>query len=284
MKIGLMFEGGANRTYFSNGVIDALLEENIVADYVIGVSAGIANGISYTSGQIGRSLEISKKYMSDKRYMGFRYMFKKGNRSYYNIKFVFEELPNKYVPFDYEAFKNYKGEVIAVVTNLKTGKAEYLPVDRNDKTSKIIIASCSLPIMFQPIEINGSLYMDGGIADPLPIENAIENKCDKIITILTRERDYIKTSQSGMAYFNLRFRKYPQFCKALKNRSEKYNNSRKKIFELEKNNKVFVIAPKNTNGWKRTESNSDALQKMYDEGYSYAKNIMPELKRFLSEK
>ena len=115
MKLGLVLEGGASRTYFSCGVMDKLMQEEIWADYLIGASAGIANGISYASRQFGRNIELGTTYLHDKRYMGVRHWLNPHNRSYYNLRFVFGEVPEKWLPFDYDAFAAYPGEVIAVV-------------------------------------------------------------------------------------------------------------------------------------------------------------------------
>ena len=128
MKTGLVLEGGALRAIFSSGVCDALLDGDIMTDYVSGVSAGIAYGVSYVSRQPRRNLEIVAKYAPDKRYMGMRNMLDKGNRSYFGLEFTYRTIPNKLVPFDYDTFAAYPGEVEAVVTNLNTGKADYLPV------------------------------------------------------------------------------------------------------------------------------------------------------------
>lgn len=138
MKLGVVMEGGASRTVFSCGVTDCLLEEEIMPDYLIGVSAGIAYGVSYLSRQKGRNRIIFEKYMSDKRYMGMKYLLDRNMKSYYNVPFVFGEIPNKLVPFDYEAFAAYPGEVEAVVTNIHNGQAEYLPVPRDDKNIVIL--------------------------------------------------------------------------------------------------------------------------------------------------
>lgn len=85
MKLGMVFEGGASRTAFSCGVMDAFLEEELMPDYFIGVSAGIAFGVSYLSKQKGRNLKILEEYMADKRYMGLKYLFDRKKKSYYNI-------------------------------------------------------------------------------------------------------------------------------------------------------------------------------------------------------
>ena len=165
MKLGLVLEGGASRTYFSVGAMDALMEENIFADYVIGASAGIANGVSYVSRQKERSLEIGMKYFPDKRYMGPRHLLNRSNKSYYNIQFVFDDMPNVHLPFDYDTYQKYSKNVYAAVTNLNTGKTEYLNIPGDDKSWAVLIATCALPILFQPVKIGNNLYMDGGITD-----------------------------------------------------------------------------------------------------------------------
>ena len=131
----MVFEGGASRTAFSCGVMDAFLEEELMPDYFIGVSAGIAFGVSYLSKQKGRNLKLLEEYMADKRYMGLKYLFDRKKKSYYNIGFVFDEVPNKLLPFDYETFAGYKGVVEACVTNIHTGKAEF----NRSKSEGIII-------------------------------------------------------------------------------------------------------------------------------------------------
>ena len=283
MKLGLTLEGGASRTYFSNGVMDALLKENIRADYVIGASAGIANATSYVSGQFGRNLKVGEEYMHDKRYMGFRHMLRPTNRSYYNLKFVFEEIPNKYVPFDYEALNNAECETIAAVTNIETGETEYLEVTADDKKWKEVIASCSLPIMFEPVKIGDKIYMDGGITNPIPVNRAIADGCDKNIVVITRERDYVKVKESGVKLATRSFKKYPKFVEALKNRVNSYNASHKRLVELEKEGKVFVFSPENTEGWGRTDSDPEKLKMMYDAGYKMVYDRLDELKKYLAQ-
>ena len=164
MKLGIVMEGGASRTIFSCGVTDCFLEEGLMPDYFVGVSAGIAYGVSYLSRQKGRNWQLTETYMPDKRYMGPKYLFDRNMKSFYNIPFVFGEIPNKLLPFDYEAFKAFNGEAEAVVTNIRSGQAEYLPVPRDDKDFSLIVASCSLPILFQPVKIGRHYYLDGGVS------------------------------------------------------------------------------------------------------------------------
>lgn len=280
MKTGLVLEGGASRAYFSIGAMDALLDLGIYADYVIGASAGIANGISYVSRQRGRSLELGLKYLHDKRYMGFRHLLNRNNESYYNIKFVFDEIPNKYIPFDYENFRKYNSGTVAAVTNLETGKPEYIDIDGSDKKWTAVVASCALPLMFKPISVNGKLYMDGGISDSIPFEHAFESGCGKAIVIVTRERGYCKGNEPAIGISSFLYRKYPQFAKALRGRADMYNRERVRLFKAESEGKAFVIAPENTEGWTRTEKSPEKLKEMYDDGYNAVMIRAEELKAF----
>ncbi len=285
MKLGLVLEGGASRVLFSCGAMDALLEEKIYADYVIGVSAGIAYGTSYVSRQIGRNLDLSLKYLHDKRYMGLRHLLNPKKRSYYNMDFAFKQIPEKLVPFDFDAFAKYSKDqtVIAGITNMETGKIEYkqLPTDDWDLHLRILWASCALPYLFQPEEIDGHLYMDGGVCDPIPFRHALDDGCDKLIAILTRERTYSKQRDTSIKMASKTFKKYTEFSNALIERSEKYNNARDELFSLSDRGEAIVIMPSDTKGFARTERQPEKLQAMYDDGYNTTKKMIPEIKKYL---
>ena len=179
MKTGIVLEGGAVRTIFSTGVCDALLTRDLLPDYVIGVSAGIAYGVGYVSKQSRRNLDIMVSYINDKRYMGFGNLLRRDNRAYFGLDFVFGTIPNELIPFDYDTFAAYPGEVEAVVTNMDTGKAEYFPVERRDDRFKLLQATCALPFLFPVFDIQGKPCMDGGAADANPYERALERGCER---------------------------------------------------------------------------------------------------------
>ena len=281
MKLGMVFEGGASRTAFSCGVMDAFLEEELMPDYFIGVSAGIAFGVSYLSKQKGRNLKLLEEYMADKRYMGLKYLFDRKKKSYYNIGFVFDEVPNKLLPFDYETFAGYKGVVEACVTNIHTGKAEYLPVPRDDRKFTTVVASCALPLLFQPVKVGHHYYVDGGVADSIPYKKAIEAGCDKNIVVLTQTRDYRKGTDRSTKLFSKMYCRYPKVAEAMLARAEKYNACLDELKELEKEGKVFIIAPEDTYGVGRAERNMDKLERLYDQGYNETRLLIPELKEYL---
>lgn len=283
MKLGMVFEGGANRTFFSCGVMDVFLEEELLPDYFVGVSAGIAYGVSYLSGQRGRNLEVMEKYMPDKRYMGIQHLFNRSERAYFNTKFVFEQVPNELLPFDYDAFLRFPGKVEATVTNIHTGKAEYIEVPRGKEMRDTLVASCSLPVLFQPVKIGKHYYLDGGISDSIPYEHAIEEGCDKVIVVLTRERGYVKATEKSVKITSSLYKKYPKIVEDMNQRAERYNASMERLLGLEKEGKVFVIAPVTTYGTGRTDTDIVKLRRLYDEGFSIAKDQMKALRDYLAD-
>ena len=282
MKLGIVMEGGASRTIFSCGVTDVLMDEGIYPDYLIGVSAGIAYGVSYASGQRGRNAEFTEKYMHDRRYMGMQHFLNPRKRCYYNLEFVFGEVPNKLVPFDYDALANYPGQVVAVATNINTGEAEYFEIPKNEKHWETTIASCSLPVLFPPVKLGEDYYLDGGIADPIPYKKAFAEGCDKVIVIVTRERDYIKGQEKGMKIINRVCRNYPKIVELLNHRAENYNRLSKELLEEEKKGNLFIFAPRDTYGVGRTEGNWKKLQPLYQEGIDVAKEQLDALKAYLN--
>ena len=242
MKIGLVVEGGAARTYYSCGVMDEMLKENIYADYVIGTSAGISNAVSYVSKQIGRNYIIGTKYLNDKRYMGTKYLLNPKKRCYFNLDFIMDEIPNKLVPFDYDTFAKFKGDVIATLTNINTGKTEYVPVSRYDRKFEILRATCALPLLFQPIIINGNEYLDGGITDSIPFKHAFDYACVTFLVILTQARDYLKKADNSLDFSAKQYRKPPEIARALLNRQKMYNKYLDDIKIIEEQGPVTVIA------------------------------------------
>ena len=274
-------EGGASRTFFAAGVCEVLMEADIYPDYFIGVSAGIAYGVSYISKQKGRNKEFTMKYMHTSDYMGMQYLLDPKKKSYYNLDFVFGEVPNRLVPFDYKTFAEFPGTCEAVVTNIHTGKAEYLEVPPYETDWKTSIASCSLPVLFQPVRIDGHYYLDGGLSDSIPYERAFAMGCDKVAVLLTRPREYIKKDEKSQYLLSWLYQRYPKVVDCLKNRAREYNACSRRMLELEKEGKLFLFAPDDDLGIKRTEGNWAKLEPVYEEGIYIGRRDIAALKAYL---
>ena len=281
MKTGIVLEGGAIRTIFSTGVCDALLTRGLMTDYVIGVSAGIAYGVSYVSKQSRRNLDIMVRYINDKRYMGWENLLRRGNHAYFGLDFVFETIPKQLVPFDYDTFAAYPGEVEAVVTNMDTGRPEYFPVERGDDRLKLLQATCALPFLFPVYTIQGRPYMDGGASDAIPFERAFAKGCDRLIIVLTWERGYVRRPEKLQHLIDLAYHKYPGFCEAMRHRADTYNKVRGRLFQLEREGKVLLFAPKSTVGFHRTERDIDKIKALWQDGYDQGIARLDEVETFL---
>lgn len=283
MKTGLVLEGGALRAIYSSGVCDALLDSGIMTDYFIGVSAGVAYGVSYLSRQPRRNLEVITRFAPDKRYMGIGNLLDKNNRSYFGLDFSYQRIPKELVPFDYRALEAYPGQAEAVVTNLNTGKPDYLPIPRDDDPKKIIQATCAMPLLFPIYHIDGQPYLDGGVSDGIPWQRALDQGCDRVIVVLTRTRDYVKKADKTLGLIKRTYKDYPAFVKMMEHRHELYNESRAALFEAEKQGKVLVIAPRSTLGVKRTERNTEKLRLLWAAGYESVMERLDEIRTYLGK-
>ena len=281
MKTGVVLEGGAVRTIFSTGVCDALLTRDLLPDYVIGVSAGIAYGVSYVSRQSRRNLEIMVNYINDKRYMGARNLLRRNNRAYFGLDFVFGAIPNELVPFDYAAFSAFPGEVETVVTNLETGGAAYFPVDIRDQKFTLLRATCAMPLLFPVFRIQGIPCLDGGAADAIPYERALDKGCGRLIVVLTRERDYVRRPEKLQPLMDLVYHQYPRFCDTMRRRADAYNEARRRLFQLEREGRVLLFATTSTEGFHRTERDVDKIRVLWQDGYDQGLARLNEAEAFL---
>lgn len=284
MKTGLVLEGGALRTIYSCGVLDSFLDAQLpLPDYFVGVSAGAAYGTSYLARQNRRNLKLITSYAGDRRYMGVRNMLNPKNKSYFGLKFAYDTIPNELVPFDYDAFQAYPGTAEAVVTNIATGGAEYLPIPRNERYNKTILASTSIPLMFPVVEIDGNEYLDGGCADAIPWKHALEVGCDRLLVVLTRERNYRKEPDGSIRAIARTFKKNPEFVEAMRTRAERYNQDREELFQAEREGRVLVLAPEDTLGCSRTERDTEILRALWQQGYFAGRKLTDTMREFWSE-
>ena len=187
------------------------------------------------------------------------------------------------MPFDYDKFAQYQGEFYAVTTNVLTGKPEYMRYTGKNRDNTILVASCALPMVFPNIYINDVPYLDGGLSDSIPFEKAFADGCDRVVVVLTRERSYRKHTSDFTKNLARLYRNRPEIAKDLVYRAGRYNKSLRRLKELEKEGKVIVIAPDNTEGFSRMERNSDKIIALYNDGVSKGKSQADAIKKFFTE-
>ncbi len=281
MKIGLVLEGGGLRGLYTAGILDIFMEKGIHIDGIMGVSAGALFGINYKSNQMGRILRYNKKYAKNKNYMGMYSLLTTGNIM--NEEFCFNKIVNELDPIDYETYKHSKVEFYAVVTNIETGKAEYIKIDdlKDKDNLEYLRASGSMPFVSKPVNIQNKKYLDGGIADSIPIDKMMHMDYDKVIVILTRPKEYRK-KKSNQVFPKLYYRKYPKFAEAINHRYQMYNEELDKVSDLEKEGKIFVIRPSKLVKIKRIKKNEHRMQEMYDLGREDTLKVITKLDKFIN--
>ena len=278
MSIGLVLEGGAMRGMYTAGVLDVFLDNDIEVDGIVAVSAGVLFGVNYLSKQKGRSIRYNKNYAKDSRYMGMKSLITTGN--IINKDFAYYELPQKLDVFDEETYKKSKTSFFATITNIETGKAEYVKIKEPLKEMEVLRATSAMPFVSKIVELDTGKYLDGGLSDSIPIDKCIELGYDKIIVILTRPIDYRKKKPKEFMA-RLKYKKYPNLVNTINERYKNYNETVEKIIDLESKKEIFVIRPSKIVKIKRIERNKEKLQEMYDLGVEDCKSRISELKKYL---
>lgn len=279
-KTGLILEGGGMRGLYTAGVLDRLMEASIPVDGMVTVSAGALFGINFASAQHGRALRYNKTYIKDKRYMSLRSLLTTGNLI--NKNFAYYTIPYKLDAFDEKAFKASGIDFYAAVTNMHNGQAEYRRITDPFDQMEILRASGSLPIVSRPVELEGKLYLDGGVADSIPYRKAKALGYAKRIVILTRPLTFKKTPSPSFL-IDRWYKDYPQFRRTLKNRYRNYNQTVEHITEDEAEGEAFVFRPSQSLAIKRLERDKTKLQSMYDLGVEDADHRLDQLRMYLQK-
>ena len=268
---GLVLEGGGMRGVFTCGVLDYLMDHDIRFPYVIGVSAGACNGLSYASRQRGRAkfsnIDLLEKY----NYIGFKYLLKKRNIMDFDL--LFNEFPEHILPYDYDTYFSSSERYVMVTTNCLTGEPNYFE-EKKDKNRVIDIvrASSSLPFVCPVTYVDGIPMLDGGIVDSIPLQRAFTDGCTRNVVILTRNRGYRKDSKD-IRIPSFVYRKYPNLRAALSRRCSLYNEQLEMVERLEEEGKIYVIRPRKPVTVDRIERDVQKLTEFYEEGYECAREF-----------
>lgn len=278
MSIGLVLEGGAMRGMYTAGVLDIFIDHEIPVDGIVGVSAGVLFGVNYPSKQRGRVIRYNKRFAKDPRYMGWKSFLTTGN--IINKDFAYYTVPQKLDVFDQEAFAQSGMDFYATLTNVETGKPEYVKLNNLFDEMEVLRATSAMPLVSKIVEIDGKKYLDGGVSDSIPVDKIRKMGYDKVIVVLTRPLEYRK-KPSDMKLYKMVYGKYPAFVETAANRYKDYNDTVERIIDMENQKEIFVIRPSRTVDIKRIERDENKLQEMYDLGVSDCNACIDALKAYL---
>lgn len=280
-QAGLVLEGGGMKGVYTAGVLDFFLDKGLEFSHVYGVSAGACHMCSFLSKQRGRALDVNIDYLDTKYYCSARSLLLTGDL--FNVDMCYSLIPDYLHPFDHDAYAKYQGKAYAVVTNIRTGRPEYLRMQDMRKDIIAVRASSSLPLVARNVKIGDELYLDGGISDSIPLKKSIMDGNRKNIVIMTKEEGYqrTQTSHAQLALIKARYLKYPKVYDLMEKRHVYYNNTLRFIERQKENGQAFVIRPKKAGNVGRIEKDREKLIALYEEGYRDAENSYEELVAYL---
>ena len=278
-KIGLVLEGGGMRGLYTSGVLDFFMEENLFFPYVIGVSAGACNALSYISRQKGRNREININYANDPRYINLKNLFL--GKGIFGMDFIFNDIPNHLLPFEYDKFNQAKERFVVPTTDCISGETVYFEKNICRDLFTAVKASSSMPIASKMVIMEGKFLLDGGISDPIPVLKSMQDGNSRNVIILTRDEGYRKKPSRARYITNILYSRYEELAKAIEDRYKVYNQTLDYIEEAENEGRFFVIRPQKPVKIKRIERNPIKLQELYEAGYNDAKANYEELSRWL---
>lgn len=274
MKIGIVDVGGGLRGIYAAGVLDYCIDQGIQFDLGIGVSAGSANLASYAAGQRGRNYLFYTDYAFRKQYMGLGNFIRKKN--FIDMDYVYGTLSNSNGenPLDYPALRDNTMEFYVVATNAESGQVKYFDkTDLHQDNYNILKASSTIPFVCKPYEVQGTLYYDGALSDPVPFKRAFQLGCERVVVILTKPQDVVRNSAKDEKIAACIRKKYPAAAKKLCQRAQRYNESIALAKEYAKQGKVLIIAPDDTCGVDTLKKDRMSLQNLYKKGYNDGKKI-----------
>ncbi len=280
--IGLVLEGGGMRAVYTAGVLECLMEHDLYFPYNIGVSAGACMGASYLSRQAGRNRKVNVDYVSDPRYISWGNLIKK--REMFGMDFIFDEIPNQLVPFDYKAYEASPERFVIGTTDCGTGESVYYEKgEPGFDLLTILRASSSLPYIARIVEFGGRKLLDGGLADPIPVRKAEMDGCERNVLILTRNESYRKSPNRTGWLLRQAYGRYPKLVETMLRRHEVYNESLAYIAKREQAGAAFVIRPAETLSVGRMERDPGKLGALYKQGYDDAKRRLTELRSWIGK-
>lgn len=260
----LVLEGGGMRGMFSAGVFEAFLQHELTFPYITAVSAGACNILSYMSHQPMRTRKIIENYVGTKPYFSVNNYLKTG--SLFGWDFIFDTLPKKLLPFDYETYANYPGELHVGTTDIQTGEAVWHYDKRAEIAFQSVIASASLPFLAPIVNIDNRPLLDGAIVSPIPIDKAIEAGYKKFVVVLTRNEGYRKKDSVPKLLLKAWYGQYPKLWEAMQNRPKLYNEQLERIEQMERDGNLIIIRPEKPLEIARLSIKPDKLLELHDHG------------------
>ena len=281
----LLFEGGGMRASLTSAVVAELLRERIHVDFVAGISAGSSNSVNYLARDPERARRSFVDFADDPRF-GNWLSFVRG-KGLFNAEYIYEHagLPEADLPYDFATFQANPAGLVLVGFDAVTGQTRWW--DRSDMGTLAdlmvrVRASSTMPVLMPPVHAEGTVFVDGalGVDGGIPVTAAEEAGFEKLFVVMTRERSYVKRPERFPAFYQRAFRRYPAVAEALISRWRRYNETRERLFEMERQGRAYLFVPESmpvSNG----ERSVAKLAAAHELGLAQVRREMPAIREFL---
>lgn len=281
----LLFEGGGMRASYTSAMVVALLEAGIHVDFVAGISAGSSNTANYVARDPWRARHSFVDFAADPKFGNWR-TFLRGD-GLFNAKYIYEEtgLPDQALPYDWEAYRANPATVRFGAFDAESGEQVWWGREDTPRIQDLMVrvrASSTMPVLMPPVLLDGRTYVDGALGPDggIPLSAARDAGYERVLAVLTRERGYVKGPERFPAFYHRYFRRHPAIAEALVTRWRRYNETRERLFELERQGRAYLFVPEHmpvSNG----ERNVERLRASHEAGLAQARREIPAILDFL---
>ncbi len=267
-RSALVVEGGALRGVFSTGLLDGFLEARFNPfELFIGVSSGASNLAAYLAGMIGRNRRIYMEYSLRPEFISFPKFLRGGHLL--DLDWLWD-ITIREIRLDLATIYSRAKPFVVVLTDAQTGEARYKLTGAHD-LEHVLKASSAMPLLYRAYpEVEGRLMTDGGVADSIPVGEAIRRGARRIMVIRSRHRDYTKRQGMSERFMRWHVRHFPLLQDAMAKRVERYNESVALIRKPPEGISIIEICPPESFRVSRLSQDRMILQEGYEQGQALA--------------
>ncbi len=279
----LIFEGGGMRACYTAGFVSMLLEHDIYFNYVAGISAGASHAVNYLSRDYVRTRRSFTDIVQDPSF-GDLSSWVKGD-GYFNADYIYSKSPREdgTLPFDFDTFSRNEAECVVGAFLRHEGHMVYWhkkDMSTMEELSLRVRASSSVPYLMPETEIDGKIYVDGGLGVGIPLGIAMEDGYDRFVIVLTRERGFRLDPIPRLRLMNRVLDRHPVEREALMTRHLRYNQLLDTIELLEKEGRACVFYPEHID-LSMIDRDREKLLSQYLAGHEQSTRELPRLRAFL---
>jgi predicted patatin/cPLA2 family phospholipase len=273
-RTALVVEGGAMRGIFACGVLETFQEQSFRPfDLAIGCSAGACILASHLAEQRDRNFTVYTKYMTRPEFIsGLRFLL---GGHWVDFDWLWQAAERD-IPVDRAKLVASPVKFLISSTSYATGEPVYLEPNAAN-LMEALKSSCALPFLYrEPVHFEAQRLMDGGIAAPIPVQEAYRRGARRIVVVRSRPAEFVKRPSTLGRVAALAFRSSPPFVRALQNAHASYRAAVEFIASPPPDCTIVHVAPSAALATRRTTQDVRALKRDFALGREAGRRAIEE--------